>query len=147
MWHASTNQTLAPPGTPDGCAERIAGGRYFAGLFHDPATATVHLNLVHAPQSIIHRLRAAYPDTYVINSNHALHTWAFVTHLQRSHAWFALKSKGIDVNEVGPTQDGHLRIGVSSSVAAAQAYFDKRYGPNVIRVIHAEPGELLGATT
>lgn len=140
------SQALAaewPRGTPEGFAARIAGGRYFAGLVEDPAHNTVRLNLVHAPRSIIERLRAAYPETYVIASNDAPRTWAFVTHLQRSHAWFALKSKGIDVNEVGPSQDGHLRIGVSSSVAAAQAYFDRRYGPNLIRAFHAEPGSLI----
>lgn len=127
-----------------GYAERVAGAAHvFAGLTVDDPTDTVHLNLVHAPRSLIAKLRAAFPRTYVID-NHAPRTWHDVTRLQKElNRKALLANHGIDMVMSAPTQNGHLRVGVRSSVAKAQVFFDRKYGTGVIRVVHAEPGVAL----
>jgi hypothetical protein len=146
MRYAATDKTPGNQPALDAAAsyaEKIAGAAHvFAGVVVDDPDNTVHLNLVHAPQSVIDELRARHPNTYVIN-NDAPRTWRAVTQLQKALKWKALAARGIDVVMSGPTQDGHLRVGVTSSVAKAQAYFDRKYGPNVIRVVHAEPAVAL----
>jgi hypothetical protein len=62
-----------------------------------------------------------------------------VVRLQRKLLVKPLAAKGIDMEGSYPTQDGHVRVGVSTSVAKAQAYFDRTYGPDAIQVHHANP--------
>ncbi|HEY2354678.1 MAG TPA: hypothetical protein VGH79_07265 [Gaiellaceae bacterium] len=124
---------------PISYAERVAGdNRYFAGVVDDPHHGTVHLNLVHAPQSLITRLRAAYPDTFVVDNN-APRTWGFVLGLQRATHSSYWKAHGVDIVESWPNQYGSLHVGVTSNVAVAQALFDVKYGPGVVHVSRAEP--------
>jgi hypothetical protein len=133
-----------PPNQPAldsdaGYAQKIAGEAHvYTGAVIDDAGNHVVLYLSHAPESVLAKLRAAQPGIYLIH-NDAPRTLHDVMQLMKSHPWFSLKAKGIDVNQVGPTQTGYLQIGVSSSVADAQAYFDAKYGSGVIRVIHTEP--------
>jgi hypothetical protein len=51
----------------------------------------------------------------------------------------SLKARGIDLVEWGPTEDGYLRVAVSSDVAKARAAFDAAFGPDVVRVVKGEP--------
>jgi hypothetical protein len=120
-------------------AETVAGAAHvYAGDRVDDAANQVVVYLVHAPESVLAELRARHPGIYVIH-NDAPRTWHAVTQLQKSLDFRALKSKGIDLVSSGPTGTGYLQVGVSSSVAKAQAYFDAKYGRGVVRVEHAEP--------
>lgn len=120
-------------------AERVAGDAHvFAGDRVDDTANTVIVYLANAPQSVIDQLRSRHPDVYVIH-NGAPRTLHSVMTIAHEIDPTALKSKGIDVVEWGPTQDGYLRVGVTSQIARAQAYFDAKYGRGVVRVFHGEP--------
>ncbi len=122
-----------------GDAERIAGAAHvFAGDRVDDPTDTVILHLVHAPQSVVDALNAAHPGTYVIY-NGAPRTYHDVRVLQNSLDWPAWKAKGVRIVSTGPTENGHLQVGVTSNVANAQALFDAAYGRGVVKVVHGEP--------
>jgi hypothetical protein len=137
--HGSDAGTLDPVSY----AKQVAGEtRYFAGVVDDPDHQIMHLNLVHAPTSIIRRIQTAFPDTFTIN-NDAARSWGFVLALQHAIHGFNWKAAGVDIVESWPDQTGHLHIGVSSNVARAQALVNRKYGPGVVRVSHAEPGSLI----
>jgi hypothetical protein len=120
-------------------AETVTGASHvYAGDRVDDAANQVVVYLVHAPGSVLAELRTRHPGIYVIH-NDAPRTWHAVTQLQKSLDWRALKAKGIDIVSSGPTGTGYLQVGVSSSVAKAQAFFDAKYGRGVVRVEHAEP--------
>jgi hypothetical protein len=125
-------------------AETAAGASHvYAGDRVDDAANQVVVYLVHASASVLAELRTRHPGIYVIH-NDAPRTWHAVTQLQKSLDWRALKAKGIDIVSSGPTGAGYLQVGVSSSVAKAQAYFDAKYGRGVVRVEHAEPAVPVG---
>jgi len=117
-------------------AKRIGGG-YYSGAVVNDASGTVTLYLASAPDSVIKRLHALHPGVYVIQD--APRSRSAVTKLANELDVAALKAMGIDVTVWGPTEDGHLRVGVNSDVATAQAKLDALYGKGVIRVVHAEP--------
>jgi hypothetical protein len=119
-------------------ARRIAGRAYYTGAIVHDAANTVTLYLAHAPRSVVNRLNAAHPGVYVIHDD-APRPRSAISRLQNSLDTAALAKKGIDVVMYGPTEDGYLRVGVTSNVADAQAKLEAMYGPNIIRVVHAEP--------
>ena len=122
-----------------GYAERIAGAAHvLSGVAVDDNANTVIVHLVHAPRSVLAHLRARHPGIYVIH-NAAPRSLHAVMQIAHEIDPGALKTRGIDVVQWGPTQDGYLQVGVSSKVAAAQAFFDAKYGEGIIRVVHAEP--------
>jgi hypothetical protein len=120
-------------------AERVAGAAHvFSGVAVDDNANTVIVHLVRAPESVLAELRAHHPGIYVIRNDapRSLHdVMKFAHELDPG----ALKTKGIDVVQWGPTQNGYLQVGVSSNVATAQAFFDAKYGEGVVHVVHAEP--------
>lgn len=120
-------------------AENVAGAAHvFTGdRVDDPANKVV-LYLVHAPPSVVNKLNAAHPGIYVIH-NHAPRTLHTLLSLEKSFNFSVLKPEGIEVVSVGPNGNGYLQVGVTSKVALAQAKLDAIYGPNIIRVVHAEP--------
>jgi hypothetical protein len=127
-------------------AERVAGRAHvFAGDRVDSETGSVVVYLVHAPRSVIDALNARYPRVYVIENN-APRTFSAIARIQRSIDSGALSVRGININFDAPTGTGHLLVGVSSDVPAAQAYFDATYGRGVVRVSHMEP-DVTGAAT
>jgi hypothetical protein len=120
-------------------AKRVAGAVHvLAGVRVDDPANKVILYLTRAPQSVIAKLQAAHPGTYVIR-NGAPRTWRQVVALQRSIDWSAWEAKGVHIHQTGPTGTGYLQVGVSSNVQRAQALFDAAYGRGVVRVFHAEP--------
>jgi hypothetical protein len=124
-------------------AERVAGAAHvFSGVAVDDDANTVIVHLVHAPESVLAELRRRHPGIYLIHNDapRSLHAVKVVAGEIDPRA---LRAKGIVVVQWGPTQDGHLNVGVSSSVAKAQAYFDSRYGHGLVRVSHAEPAHAL----
>ena len=58
--------------------------------------------------------------------------------LQKSLSWPAWKARGVDIVSSGPTQDGHLQVGVTGDRAKAQAAFDAKYGRGVVQVVKGE---------
>jgi hypothetical protein len=114
-------------------AARIAGRAYYTGAVIDDSANKVMIYLASAPPSVIDQLQAAHPGIYVIHDD-APRPRSAVTKLQNSLDWKALRSQGVDVVSTGPTEDGYLRVGVTSDVASAQTKLDALYGPNVIRV-------------
>ena len=120
-------------------AEKVAGAAHsFTGDRVDDAANKVVLYLAHAPQSVINQLDGAHPGLYVIH-NTAPRTLHTLSSLEKSFNFSVLKPEGIQVVSVGPTGNGYLQVGVTSKVAVAQAKLDAIYGPNIIRVVHAEP--------
>jgi hypothetical protein len=122
-----------------GYAERVAGAAHvFSGVAVDDDANTVIVHLTRAPESVLAELRARHPGIYVIHNDapRSLHAVMTIAHEIDPRA---LKTKGIAVVQWGPTQDGYLQVGVSSSVAKAQAFFNSKYGSGIVRVVHAEP--------
>lgn len=127
-------------------ANSIAGGSYFTGAAVDTTADTVTVYLHNAPQSVIDKLQAAHPGTYVIH-NDAPATLSSLLQLKDSINPFALRADGIDVVSFGPTVDGHLAVGVSSDVATARSELDSKYPGGLIQVTRSEPavwGNLTG---
>lgn len=120
---------------------RKIGGTYYSGAVVNDASGTVTVYLARAPDSVVERLRALHPGVYVIRD--APRSRNAVTKLANGLDLAALEAMGIDVTVWGPTEDGHLRVGVAGHVATAQAKLDALYGKGVVRVVHAEPVRLL----
>lgn len=101
-------------------AQSVSGGTYYAGSMLDDSANVVDLYLVNAPQTLIDQLNTLHPGMYQIHNN-APATLVQLMALQKSLPVDALASQGVDVTRVGPTADGHLIVGVSSNLAAAQS--------------------------
>ena len=120
-------------------AEKVAGAAHrFTGDSVDDQANKVVVYLTHAPRSVIKQLHAAHPGIYVIH-NAAPRTLHTLLSIEKSFNFSVLKPEGIQVVSVGPNGDGYLQVGVTSKVPIAQARLDAIYGPNIIRVVHAEP--------
>lgn len=98
----------------------------------DDPENTVTIYLAHAPRSLVARLEAAHPGIYVVHDDAPRPRHA-VTRLMKSFDWNVLKPEGIRVVAIGPSEDGYLRVGVTSDVAKAQQRLDAIYGRNLIR--------------
>lgn len=126
-------------------AEQVAGDAHcFAGVAVDDGADKTIVYLVRPPQSVLDRLRARHPGTYVFRD--APHTLSYITALQKSFDWSYWKKRGIDVTAVGPTQTGFLQVGVAKHVARARAALDAKYGRGIVRVVKQEPGIAAVAT-
>lgn len=125
-------------------ARKVAGHYYTGAVVHDNSNK-VDVYLANAPQTVTDRLRSLHPGVYVIHN--APRSRSAVMRLAQKIDPAFLKSKGIDVVAWGPAEDGHLRVGVTSDVAAAQAKLDAMYGPGAVRVYKAQPIHLLPLTT
>lgn len=120
-------------------AEKIAGAAHaYTGVRIDDSANQVILYLAHAPGSVVDRLDAAHPGTYLIH-NDAPRTHRTLMRLENTFDFKILKPEDIQVLSVGPSVDGYLEVGVSSKVAEAQAKLDDVYGENVVRVFKASP--------
>jgi hypothetical protein len=117
-------------------ARKIAGA-YYTGVVVSAETNSDRLYLAHAPQSVLDRLNAAHPGTYVIH-NDAPRPLSAVMHVMHHFSFHALDPEGITIAGLGPTQDGYLRVEVTSRVAEAQAKLDAKYGPGIIKVVHGD---------
>lgn len=119
-------------------AQQVAGAAHcYAGSAVDDPANKVIVYLVHAPASVLDALHALHPETYVIH-NDAPRTLRDVVALQNSIDWSAWKAHGIDIVSTGPTETGYLQVGVTTSVAKAQAAFDEKFGRGVVRVVKGQ---------
>jgi len=150
MWHfhSCTHRSPIRPSCDFGCtpanqdaldsaanaALRIVPEAYYTGEEVNDPSNTVTVWLARAPKSIVARLKAARPGTYVIRDD-APRTRRAVLKLMRSFSFDKLKGQGIEITGFGPTQNGYLQVGVSGGVAEAQAKLDAIYGRGVIRVV------------
>ena len=91
-----------------------------------PESETLELWLCDAPPQVLQELEATRPGVYVIH-NDAPHTLSELLELMHSIDLPGLRSQGINVNQVGPTNDGFLRVGVGTDIAGAQAGFEAEY--------------------
>lgn len=136
-WCTPTDEPALDAAVDD--AREIAGGAYYTGAVVDTGADTVTIYMAHAPQSVIDQLESTHPGIYVIQDN-APRSRSAVMEVANSIDMSALRAHGIDVVGWGPTEDGFLRVGVTSDVAAAQKAFDAQYGPNLIRVYKGQMG-------
>jgi len=116
-------------------ARAIAGGAYYTAACVDAAADVVHLSLAGAPQSIIDRLNARHPGTYVI-SNDAAHPLSELLRVQRALRG-ALHTAGVSVQifRSYPSSDGYLEVGIEGhDVHDAQSALDSMFGTGIIKV-------------
>jgi len=118
-------------------ARAIAGSAYFTGVSIDTAANKVDIYLAHAPRSVIDQIKAKHPRVYVFHA--AEHTWAGVMKLMDTVAKTDLEASGIIVRSLGPTQDGHLVIGIKKTpdFDAATKKLNAMFGANWIKVVVA----------
>jgi hypothetical protein len=119
-------------------ARRVVGESHYTGSRLRQESETVELWLCDAPPHVLRKLEAIHPGVYAIH-NDAPRTFNELLELMHSIDLSALRSRGIEVNQIGPRNEGHLGVGVSSDVAAAQAWFEGEYGDGLFRVFAAEP--------
>jgi hypothetical protein len=124
-------------------ARRIVGDAYYTGCRVRPESETLELWSCGAPPQVLQELEAIRPGVYAIH-NDAPRTLTELLELMHSIDLSALRSEGIELNRIGPRLEGHLGVGVSSDVAAAQAWFDAEYEDGLFRVFAAEPIRLQG---
>jgi hypothetical protein len=119
-------------------ARRVVGEAHYTGCRLRQESETVELWLRDAPPEVLHELEAIHPGVYAIH-NDAPRTFNELLELMHSIDLSALRSQGIEVNRIGPRNEGHLGVGVSSDVAAARAWFEAEYDDGLFRVFAAEP--------
>jgi hypothetical protein len=124
-------------------ARRVVGEAHYAGCRLRHQSETVELWLCDAPSEVLQELGALHPGVYAIH-NDPPHTLAELLGLMHSIDLSGLRSQGIEVNQIGPRNDGYLGVGVGSDIAAAQAWFEAEYGDGLFRVFAAEPIRTLG---
>jgi hypothetical protein len=119
-------------------ARRVVGEAHYTGCRLRQESETLELWLCDAPPQVLRELEAIHPGVYAIH-NDAPRTFNELLELMHSIDLSALRSRGIEVNQIGPRNEGHLGVGVSSDVAAAQAWFEAEYDDGLFRVFAAEP--------
>jgi len=119
-------------------ARRVAGEAHYTGCRLRQESETVELWMCDAPSQVLQELEAIHPDVYLIH-NDAPRTLSELLKLMHSIDLFALRSRGIEVNRIGPETDGYLLVGVGTDIVAAQAWFEAAYGDDLFRVTAAEP--------
>jgi hypothetical protein len=100
--------------------------------------------LAGAPPQLLEEIEALHPGVCVIH-NDAPHTLSQLLDVMHSID-LPVRSRGIHVNQIGPRNDGYLWVGVSSDIAAAQAWFEAEYGLGLFRFFAAEPLQWTGMT-
>jgi hypothetical protein len=121
-----------------GDARRVAGEAHYTGCRLRQESETVELWMCDAPSQVVQELEAIHPGVYVIH-NDAPNTLSELLKLMHSIDLSALRSRGIEVNRIGPETDGYLLVGVGTDIAAAQAWFEAEYSDDLFRFIAAEP--------
>lgn len=121
-----------------GDARRIAGEAHYTGCRLRQELEAVELWMCDAPSQILQEVEAIHPNAYLIH-NDAPHALSELLNLMHSIDLFALRSRGIEVNRIGPETDGYLLVGVGTDIVAAQAWFEAAYGDDLFRFIAAEP--------
>ena len=121
-----------------GDARRVAGEAHYTGCRLRQESETVELWMCDAPSQVVQELEAIHPGVYVIH-NDAPNTLSELLKLMHSIDLSALRSRGIEVNRIGPETDGYLLVGVGTDIAAAQAWFEAEYADDLFRFIAAEP--------
>jgi hypothetical protein len=129
-------ESVLKPAADD--ARRVAGEAHYTGCRLRQESETVELWMCDAPSQVLQELEAIHPNVYLIH-NDAPRTLSELLKLMHSIDLFALRSRGIEVNRIGPETDGYLLVGVGTDIAAAQAWFEAAYGDDLLRVIAAEP--------
>jgi len=119
-------------------ARRVAGDAHYTGCRLRQESETVELWMCDAPSQVLQELEAIHPNVYLIH-NDAPRTLSELLKLMHSIDLFALRSRGIEVNRIGPETDGYLLVGVGTDIVAAQAWFEAAYGDDLFRVTAAEP--------
>jgi hypothetical protein len=129
-------ESVLSPAADD--ARRVAGEAHYTGCRLRQESETVELWMCDAPSQVLQELEAIHPNVYLIH-NDAPCTLSELLKLMHSIDLFALRSRGIEVNRIGPETDGYLLVGVGTDIAAAQAWFEAAYDDDLFRVIAAEP--------
>jgi hypothetical protein len=119
-------------------ARRVAGEAHYTGCRLRQESESVELWMSDAPSQVLQELDAIHPGVYVIH-NDAPRTLSELLKLMHSIDLVALRSRGIEVDQIGPETDGYLLVGVGTDVAAAQAWFESECGDDPFRFIAAEP--------
>jgi hypothetical protein len=121
-----------------GDARRVAGEAHYTGCRLRQESETVELWMRDAPSQVLQELEAIHPHAYLIH-NDAPHTLSELLKLMHSIDLSALRSRGIEVNRIGPETDGYLLVGVGTDIAVAQAWFEAEYRDELFRFIMVEP--------
>lgn len=121
-----------------GDAKKIVGDAHYTGCRVCPESESLELWLCDAPSRVLHDLEAIRPGVYVIH-NDAPHTLSELLERMHSIDLRGLRSRGINVNQIGPRNDGYLWVGLGTDIAVAQAWFEAEYGPGLFRFFTAEP--------
>src|SRR5215475_5462208 len=112
----SAIQTMLGEAAAD--ARRVVGEAHYTGCRVRQELEKLELWLFRAPRQILRELEAIHPGVYLIH-NDAPRPRTAVDDLRDSFDWPALKAEGVNANEVGPTEDSYLRVGVLEDVEGA----------------------------
>jgi hypothetical protein len=118
-------------------ARKLVGEAHYTGCRVRQESEALELWLFNAPSHVLQELEAIRPGVYLIH-NDAPRPRTVVDDLRDSFDWATMKSDGIEATSVGPSEDGHLLVGVMSDVPTAQAKLDAIYGAEVARVFYRE---------
>jgi len=113
-------------------ARRVAGAAHYTGCHVHQESETLELWLFNAPPEVLQELEAIRPGVYVIH-NDATHPLSELLTVQRSINLGAMRSLGIQVTKFGPRNDGYIWVEVITDLAAARAWFEAEYGPDLFR--------------
>ena len=139
----SANQTVL---LADAADAQSAAGSYYTNAALNSASNTVDLYLTRAPRSLIDRLNALHPGVYVIH-NDAANPRSALVHLENSIDINALRSQGVQISSLVPTNRGYLEVGVTSDVAAATAKLNPLFDPSLFRVVKETDGSAFAIDT
>src|SRR6478735_7435931 len=106
-----------------GDARRVAGEAHYTGCRLRQELEAVELWMCDAPSQVLQELEAIHPNVYLIH-NDAPRTLSELLKLMHSIDLLALRSRGIEVNRIGPDTDGYLLVSVATDIAASQAWFE-----------------------
>lgn len=115
---------------------RLVAGEYYTGLVNHHHLGTCEVYLAKAPESVLSRLRAMHPGVYVIH-NDAPRSLGEIEEIIEGIDVPALRGGGMSIHQIGPTQQGYVRVAVERDAPAAQAKLDEMLGPDVVRVVEA----------
>jgi hypothetical protein len=112
---------------------RPVAGEYYTGLVNHHHLGTCEVYLANAPESVIDQLRGIHPGVYVLHND-----------APRSLNEMEEIIERIDMPALREaTQHGYVHVAVETDAPAAQAKFDKMFGPDVVRVVEEPMARLL----
>ena len=118
-----------------GDAKRTVGDAHYTGCRVRPESETLELWLCDAPPEILQELDAIRPGVYLIHNN-APHTLRELLELMHSIDLRGLRSRGINVNQIGPRNDGYLWVGVGTDIAVGASLVRGRVRPRPVSLLH-----------